>query len=109
MPIAAEAWLRADSSELADEELYACDAQWPGRYDRMFGAFTTGCFRTRQKKLNGAWLLRLFTAKVRRNKRHLTPALPPFSRIHLFRLSATFSQSEAERNFLRSLRSFAAN
>jgi hypothetical protein len=23
-------WQRADSSELADEELYACDAQWSG-------------------------------------------------------------------------------
>ena len=27
-PFAAEAWRRADSGELADEELYACDAQW---------------------------------------------------------------------------------
>ena len=32
---AAEAWRRADAGELADEELYACDAQWSGLYDRM--------------------------------------------------------------------------
>jgi hypothetical protein len=33
---AAEACRRADAGELADEELYACDAQWSGLYDRMF-------------------------------------------------------------------------
>jgi hypothetical protein len=33
---AAEAWRRADDRELADDELYACDAQWSGLYDRMF-------------------------------------------------------------------------
>ncbi|MBI3417611.1 MAG: hypothetical protein HY043_20155 [Verrucomicrobia bacterium] len=32
---AAEAWRRADAGELADEELYCCDAQWSGLYDRM--------------------------------------------------------------------------
>jgi hypothetical protein len=32
---AAEAWRRADAGELADEELYACDAQWSGLFDRM--------------------------------------------------------------------------
>lgn len=32
---AAEAWRRADAGELADEELYPCDAQWAGIYDRM--------------------------------------------------------------------------
>ena len=32
---AAEAWRRADAGELADEELYPCDAQWSGLYDRM--------------------------------------------------------------------------
>jgi hypothetical protein len=32
---AAEAWRRADTSELADEELYCSDAQWCGLYDRM--------------------------------------------------------------------------
>jgi hypothetical protein len=32
---AAEAWRRADADELADEELYCCDAQWCGLYDRM--------------------------------------------------------------------------
>ncbi len=32
---AAEAWLRADAGELADEELHPCDAQWSGLYDRM--------------------------------------------------------------------------
>ncbi len=32
---AAEAWRRADAGELADEELYPCDAQWCGLYDRM--------------------------------------------------------------------------
>jgi len=33
---ATEAWRRAHSGELADEELYSCDAQWSGLYDRMF-------------------------------------------------------------------------
>lgn len=32
---AAEAWRRADVGKLADEELYCCDAQWSGLYDRM--------------------------------------------------------------------------
>jgi hypothetical protein len=35
MTIAAEAWRRADSGEIADEELYAGDAQWSGLFDRM--------------------------------------------------------------------------
>ena len=34
-PFAAEAWRRADTGELADDELYACDAQWSGLFDRM--------------------------------------------------------------------------
>jgi hypothetical protein len=33
---AAEAWRRADTGELADDELYACDSQWCGLYDRMY-------------------------------------------------------------------------
>ena len=33
---AAEAWRRAEAGELADEELYPCDAQWSGFYDRIF-------------------------------------------------------------------------
>jgi len=32
---AAEAWRRAGAGELSDEELYPCDAQWAGVYDRM--------------------------------------------------------------------------
>lgn len=32
---AAEAWRRAESGELADEELYPCGSQWSGLYDRM--------------------------------------------------------------------------
>ena len=32
---AADAWRRADAGELSDEELYACDAQWCGLFDRM--------------------------------------------------------------------------
>jgi len=32
---ATEAWRRADGGEMADEELYYCDAQWCGLYDRM--------------------------------------------------------------------------
>lgn len=32
---AAEAWRRADAGELADDELYPCDAQWAGIYDRL--------------------------------------------------------------------------
>lgn len=34
---AAEAWRRAESGELSDEELYPSDAQWAGLYDRMSG------------------------------------------------------------------------
>jgi hypothetical protein len=30
-----EAWRRAESGEFADDELYPCDAQWCGLYDRM--------------------------------------------------------------------------
>ena len=30
-----EAWRRADSGALTDEELYPSDAQWAGLYDRM--------------------------------------------------------------------------
>jgi hypothetical protein len=33
---AAEAWRRAETGKLRDNELYACDAQWAGLYDRMF-------------------------------------------------------------------------
>ena len=32
---AAEAWRRADAGELADAELYCCDAQWAGIYDQL--------------------------------------------------------------------------
>lgn len=32
---AVEAWRRAESGELTDEELYPSDAQWAGLYDRM--------------------------------------------------------------------------
>jgi hypothetical protein len=34
-PMASEAWRRAESGELADDELYPSDAQWAGLYDRM--------------------------------------------------------------------------
>jgi hypothetical protein len=34
-PFAAEAWRRADSGQLSDEELYPCGAQWSGLFDRM--------------------------------------------------------------------------
>ena len=34
-PFAAEAWRRAESGELEDEELYPSDAQWCGLFDRM--------------------------------------------------------------------------
>lgn len=33
---AAEAWRRAESGELSDDELYPAAAQWSGLYDRMF-------------------------------------------------------------------------
>ena len=33
---AAEAWRRADLGELSEDEIYACDAQWSGLYDRMW-------------------------------------------------------------------------
>lgn len=32
---ATEAWRRMEAGEIADEELYCCDAQWCGLYDRM--------------------------------------------------------------------------
>ena len=32
---AAEAWRRAETGEIKDEELYPSDAQWAGLYDRM--------------------------------------------------------------------------
>ena len=32
---AVEAWRRAETGELADEELYPSDPQWAGLYDRM--------------------------------------------------------------------------
>jgi hypothetical protein len=32
---AAEAWSRFESGELADDELYPCEAQWCGLYDRI--------------------------------------------------------------------------
>jgi hypothetical protein len=32
---AAEAWRRAETGRLADEELYPSDAQWCGLFDRM--------------------------------------------------------------------------
>jgi hypothetical protein len=35
MRFAAEAWRRADAGDIADEELYPCDAQWAGIYDRL--------------------------------------------------------------------------
>lgn len=31
----AEAWRRAETGDLADDELYPSDAQWAGIYDRM--------------------------------------------------------------------------
>jgi hypothetical protein len=34
-PFAAEAWRRADTGDLNDDELYPSDAQWAGLYDRM--------------------------------------------------------------------------
>lgn len=39
-PFAAEAWARADAGELADSELYPCEAQWCGLFDRMARAPT---------------------------------------------------------------------
>jgi hypothetical protein len=33
---AVESWRRAGAGELADDELYPCDPQWCGLYDRMF-------------------------------------------------------------------------
>lgn len=32
---ASEAWRRANTGELADDELYPCNAQWAGLFDRM--------------------------------------------------------------------------
>jgi hypothetical protein len=32
---AAEAWRRVEAGEMSNEELYPCDAQWSGLYDRM--------------------------------------------------------------------------
>ena len=33
---AAEAWRRAEAGEITEAELYPCDSQWCGLYDRMF-------------------------------------------------------------------------
>lgn len=33
---AAEAWRRVEAGEITEAELYPCDAQWCGLYDRMF-------------------------------------------------------------------------
>jgi len=33
---AAEAWRHTDVGELTNDELYCCDAQWSGLFDRMF-------------------------------------------------------------------------
>jgi hypothetical protein len=32
---AAEAWKRIEAGEMSEDELYPCDAQWCGLYDRM--------------------------------------------------------------------------
>ena len=32
---AAEAWRRVEAGEITEDELYPCDAQWCGLYDRM--------------------------------------------------------------------------
>ena len=37
---AAEAWARFEADELADEELYPCEAAWCGIFDRMARAPT---------------------------------------------------------------------
>jgi len=34
-PFAAEAWRRCAARELDDEEMFACDAQWSGLFDRF--------------------------------------------------------------------------
>jgi hypothetical protein len=34
-PFAAEAWRRVEVGEITEEELYPCDSQWCGLYDRM--------------------------------------------------------------------------
>ena len=36
VPIAAEAWRRAETGDLSDVELHPADAQWCGLYDRIF-------------------------------------------------------------------------
>lgn len=38
-PFAAEAWRRSRAGELEDDEMFACDAQWSGIFDR-FTSFT---------------------------------------------------------------------
>jgi hypothetical protein len=35
-PFAAEAWRRFEAGEITEVELYPCDSQWCGLYDRMF-------------------------------------------------------------------------
>ncbi len=35
LPLAKEAWIRADSGKLADEFIYPSDAQWAGIFDRL--------------------------------------------------------------------------
>ena len=50
---ATEAWRRAETGELADEELYPCDAQWSGLHDRM--ASHTGEETARRLELAAAY------------------------------------------------------
>src|SRR5580692_3158664 len=45
---ATEAWRRAESGELEDEELYPSDAQWAGIYDRMTSHTPDETMRRRQ-------------------------------------------------------------
>jgi hypothetical protein len=50
---AAEAWRRADAGELDDHELYPCDAQWAGIYDRLDA--TTADENQRRVEIAARW------------------------------------------------------
>lgn len=47
-PFAAEAWRSAEMGALDDDELYPCDAQWSGLYDRMHSHTTEEIERRRE-------------------------------------------------------------
>ena len=68
---------------------------------------TTGCFHTRQKKLNGGWHWPLMMARLCRTKRLLTPALAPLSQTQPHPAFGHLLPSRCGEEHRRGSRSFA--